>query len=53
MAHVRLLTGRFLKLDGQVVETFEAIATGAVDKIPARIGSNGCSFEIGNFLPRL
>jgi len=52
MSQVRLLTGRFLRLDGSVVEDFEAISTGDIESIPARDGTLGCSFAIGNFLPR-
>lgn len=53
MAQVRLLTGRFAKLDGQVVETYESLPTGAIANIPAVNGTNGCSLAIGNFAPRI
>ena len=52
MAQVRLLVGRFLKIDGEVIQDFETIATGTIEHIPALTGTNGCSLAIGNFLQR-
>lgn len=52
MAHVRLLIGRFLRVDGQVIEDYEELAAGAIENIPALTGTAGCSLLIGNFLPR-
>lgn len=53
MAHVRLLIGRFLKMDGLAIQDFEDLTVGAIESIPALTGTNGCSLGIGNFLERL
>lgn len=53
MAQVRLITGHFLKLDGEVIETLESSPAGPITSILARVGTNGCSLGVGNFLPRL
>lgn len=52
MAHVRLLIGRFLSIDGQVIETFEDQTAGVIIATPARAGQNGCSLFGGGFFQR-
>lgn len=52
MAHVRLGTGRFLKVDGIVIQDLEDLIAGVITEIPALNGTGGCRLEIGAFLER-
>ena len=49
---VRFGVGRFLKIDGEVIDDFESLPTGAITELPALAGSNGVEFGPGHFLPR-
>ena len=50
---VRLLRGFFVKVDGQVGDDFEALATGTVTVIPKVTGNAGCVLLEGFFAPRI
>ena len=52
MAQVRFLQGIFLKLDGEAIEDFEGLTTGAITALPALIGSAGVQFNTGVFFSR-
>jgi hypothetical protein len=50
---VRLGVGIFIKIDGEVIDDFQAMPLGDIEQIPALNGTNGVSFGLGIFLPRL
>ena len=49
---VRLLEGRFRRVDGNVVEDLEAFAAGPITTVTGEEGTWGCRLLDGHFLQR-